>query len=70
MTARNSAFELFVARIEGGNPAVDAFKAHVAAEGCEEGATWGGIRRRIRKAGADDLAVIGARLAWKAFAIR
>jgi hypothetical protein len=67
MTARKPSFESFIARIKGGNPAVEAFMAYVAEEGCPDGATWGEIRLDIRKAGADYLAVVGARLAWRAF---
>jgi len=67
MTARKQSFRAFVDRIEPGNPLTEAFRRHVAAEGCPDSIRWGEIRYQIRNAGADDLAVIGARLAWRAF---
>jgi hypothetical protein len=68
--ALKSAFELFVARFAVGDPAVDAFKAHIRAEGFPKSTDWGNLRLEIRRAGADDNAVIGARAAWQTFKIR
>jgi hypothetical protein len=62
-----SSFVLFVARLARGNASIDAFKAHVRSAGFPRSTAWKGIRLEIRRAGADDLAVIGARTAWTAF---
>ena len=67
MTAQKQSFRAFVDRIEPGDSLTEAFRAHVAAKGCPDSIRWGEIRYQIRNAGADDLAVIGARLAWRAF---
>jgi hypothetical protein len=68
MKASNKpAFQAFIARIKGGNPAVDAIKKHVAANGCPDTVAWGKIRLHVIGAGGGDLEIAGARLAWRAF---
>lgn len=60
-------FQTFVGLMKSRDPLIGAFKAHVDAEGFPDAATWGQVRLVLSRAGADEPAMVGARMAWRAF---
>ena len=66
-TWSDGAFRKFVGGLESRDPLIGAFKGHIKNEGFPDAATWGQMRFALRRGGANETAMIGARMAWQAF---
>jgi len=63
----DGAFRKFVGGMDTRDPLIAAFKEHLKTEGFPDAATWGQMRIALGRAGADQAAMVGARMAWQAF---